>query len=79
MMQFSSIVFFVYVAAVGLAGCYQTAGYGQALGSQYARGYCGDDWRPCQPSSTYKPRCQGGYADCGYDAARNHTDANTHN
>jgi hypothetical protein len=68
------------IAAASLAGCIQTAQpYGQAPGSQYASDFCGDGWGNCQPSSTYKPRCYGDFSACGYDAARNRTDANPNN
>jgi hypothetical protein len=80
MTKLGYIWIFVCVAAGTLGACYQTSGpYGQAPGPQYARTYCGDDWKPCQPPSTYKQHCWGNYLDCGYDSARNRTDGNPNN
>jgi hypothetical protein len=55
MIKFVYVTIFVCLAGIGLAGCYQTSGYGAGA------------YASIPPDNQYVPYCYGGYDFCGRD------------
>jgi hypothetical protein len=70
----------LFVLSFVMTGCFQATATGPFAQASIPSSECGEGWVPCErPSNVYKPRCNGPYSVCGYDAARNHNDANPNN